>query len=156
TASVADDGTVVYTDGSDNLVSGFSGAPFDVYLYHPVSQANELISSVPGSPMEGVGGCGLGAVISANGSTVGYVGPDNGVDGQGGPQVDNGFRLDRTRGVTTLVSGSGGSATTGGNANSGAAGLGVAVSRDGRYIAFTSAATDLVSGQTGAPGNVFL
>jgi Tol biopolymer transport system component len=63
----------------------------------------------------------------------------------------------------TLVSGSGGSATQGGDADSGLIGLGagfsaraLAVTPDGRFIAFVSQATDLASGQSGAAGNVFL
>lgn len=58
--------------------------------------------------------------------------------------------------MTRLVSGVNGSATVTGNADSGSYGYSLVISRDGQFIAFFSLATNLVSGQSGAAGNVFL
>jgi hypothetical protein len=158
TASVADNGLVAYVDGSDNVISGFTGTAFDVYLYDPTTRANQLVSFDPASRTQGAGGAGLAAVISADGSAVAYVSDDNVVAGMdnAGMMIDNVFRYDVSSETNTLVSAAAGTTTTGGNANSGASGLSLAVSRNGLLIAFTSSATDLVPQQSGAAGNVFL
>jgi Tol biopolymer transport system component len=164
--AVADDGTVVFEDEdlSGQLISADTGASgANVYLYTPATQANQLVSAVSGSATAAAGQCGK-ALISADGSTVVYVSSAAGlVPGLAGGR-DNVFRYSVAAGTTTLVSGTGGSATTGGNGDSGALGFytygvgtyAVALTPDGRFIAFVSQATDLVSGQTGKPGNVFL
>ncbi len=165
TASVTNNGLVAYVDSSgmpdgssdpDDPVSGFFGTGTDVYLYNAATQTNQLVSFVPGSPTEGAGGTAFGAAISADGSTVVYTSGDYVAPGQSGPQNDNVFVYNVSAGVNTLISGSDGSATVGGDANSGAGGISLAVSGNGQFVAFTSDATDLIPGQTGAPDNVFL
>jgi Tol biopolymer transport system component len=160
-ASIADDGTVAWVSSSQ----GPTGQA-DAYLYSPTTHANQLVSAVAGSPAAGAGGV-LGAVISADASTVAFVtSAGNLVAGQSSTTADNVYRYVRSSGTTTLVSGAGGSATTGGNADSGgihpnvtsggAAGVSLVASRDGRFLAFTSDATNLVPGQTGPASNAFL
>ncbi|HJT79485.1 MAG TPA: hypothetical protein VJ739_19975, partial [Gemmataceae bacterium] len=160
TASVANNGLVAYADGSNNLVASGMDPGFitsDVYLYDPATQANRLVSFIQGSPTLGAGGVTFGAVISADGSHVAYVSDDNVTGGITTTVIDNVFSYDVQKVTNTLVSTMAGSTTVGGNANSGAAGLGLAVSSNGQFIAFTSEATNLVPMQSTAPGNnVFL
>jgi hypothetical protein len=154
--SVADDGTVAYVSKATNLV-GFSTSPNNVYLYSPGTQTNQLISTISGNPMTGAGSCPFGVVISSDASAVAYVSDaSNLVPGQSAGGVDNVFRYSRLAGTTTLVSGADGSATVPGNAASGAAGFSLVINSNGQFIAFASEATNLVAGQSGAAGNVFL
>jgi Tol biopolymer transport system component len=133
-ASIADDGTVVYSDANN------------VHLYSPATQTHQLLTTYNG-PMYGGGPV---AVISGDGSAVAYATTGDG-------SVWNVYRYDVHLGITTLLSGAGGSASVGGNANSGGPGEGlVSISHDGRFVAFTSQATNLLPGQSGAAGNVFL
>jgi Tol biopolymer transport system component len=144
-ASVADDGTVAYSSNASNLV-GSSSRGFNVYLYTPATQTNQKITIDDISVINGS----TEAVISGDGSAVAYVSTANGL-------VRNVFRYDRHTGTTILVSGAGGSAGVGGNADSGGRALGsIALSHDGRFLAFASQATNLLPGQSGAAGNVFL
>ncbi|HJT78640.1 MAG TPA: hypothetical protein VJ739_15665, partial [Gemmataceae bacterium] len=154
-ASVADNGTVVYESSGADLVN-FTTGPFNVFLYSPGTQTNRLLTTVAGAPTTAAG-LSYHAVISGDGSTVAYASaaPDL-VAGQTGGGVVNVFRYSVATGTTTLVSGAGGSATDSGSADSGGKGFALAVSRTGQFIAFASDATDLVPGQTGQPGNVFL
>jgi Tol biopolymer transport system component len=157
-ASVADDGTVAYVSRADDLVTPATirGDP-NVYLYSPGTQANQLVSTVSGSTTAGAGGAGTRAAVSGDGSTVVYTSTAaNLVAGETNPAgVLNVYRYNRSAG-TALVSGAAGSATASGDADSGAFGYGAAVSRDGRFVAFASRADDLVAGQAGQVGNVFL
>jgi Tol biopolymer transport system component len=154
-ASVAHDGTVVYESTGTNIAS-FTTGPFNIYLYSPATKSNRLVTTVAGSPGQDAG-LSYRAIISSDGSTVAYSSlAPNLVSGQTGSGVINVFRYSVATGATTLVSGAGGSTTASGNADSGGHGFAVAVSPKGQYIAFASDATDLVPGQTGQPGNVFL
>jgi Tol biopolymer transport system component len=157
--SVADNGTVAYISQAGNLVDPPTAAgDFNAYLCSPAMPLpiNQLISTVSGSPTVGAGGSGTRAVISRGGSTVVYTSTgSNLVEGENNPDhVMNVYRY-QLGGGTTLLSGANGSATDSGDEDSGAFGFSLAVSHDGKVIAFASRATDLVSGQSGAGGNVF-
>jgi Tol biopolymer transport system component len=163
-ASVADDGTVAYVSQATDLVTqGTVPDQANVYRYSLGTQFNELVSTVSGSAMDGAGGAGIRAVISGNGLTVVYTSSAANLVDPNGSNPDgvmNVFRYDQTTGTTTLLSGSRGSATDGGNGNSGAFGFSLAVSHDGKRVAFASLAgdlvPDLVPGQGDAADNVFL
>jgi hypothetical protein len=160
--SIADDGTVAYSSDSTNVV-GSPSSGYNVFLYTPATQTNQQITnnsilnpnSNPNTDS---------SVISGDGSAVAYVSTAVQVPGQAsGSSVRNVFRYDRSSGTTALVSGAAGSATVGGNADSAPAYNGavapsgsVTMSHDGRFVAFISLATNLVPGQSGAAGNVFL
>ncbi|HVS39759.1 MAG TPA: hypothetical protein VMS17_29650 [Gemmataceae bacterium] len=155
--SVANNGMVAFVDGSTDVISGFTGSAFDVYLYNPTTQSNQLVSFDPTqSSTFGAGGSTFGPVISADGSTVAFVSDDDVVAGMTSSLIDNVFSYSVSSQTNTLVSRAGGSPTTGGDANSGAAGFSVAVSSNGQFIAFASSATNLTAGQGSAAGNVFL
>jgi Tol biopolymer transport system component len=137
-ASVADDGTVAFSSVATNLV-GSPSAGGNVYLYTPATETNQRITANNNFSLNAGA-----AVISSDGSAVAY--------DLGGEL----YRYDRHTGTATLVSGAAGSSTVGGNAASGGTDKRVAISPDGRFIAFVSDATNLVPGQSGAAGNVFL
>jgi Tol biopolymer transport system component len=155
-ASIADDGTVAYQSFATNLVS-FTTQPENIYLYNPRTQTNRLITTVAGSPQTDAGSS-YRAVISGDASTVVYASAAASLvpNQTGGSGITNVFRYLVAGGTTQLVSGAGGSAAVTGNADSGGKGYGLAVSHDGNVIAFSSNATNLVAGQAGAAGNVFL
>jgi Tol biopolymer transport system component len=93
--------------------------------------------------------------LSADGRYLAFVSPSpNLVPGQrdangDGPSGTDVFLRDLAAGTTTLVSHAAGSETTAGNSDSGY--VGMALSADGRYVAYVSQATDLVPGQTVDP-----
>jgi hypothetical protein len=154
-ASVADDGTIAYVSLATNLVGFTTTKPQNVYLYSSSSQTNQLISAMSGAPTTDAGSSAT-AFISRDGSAVTYVSdaPDL-VPGQTGNAGEaNVFRYDRLTGTTTLVSGRNGSATT--TTSNFASPYGLAISGNGLLIAFISDAPDLIPGQSGTSGNVFL
>jgi Tol biopolymer transport system component len=145
-ASVADDGTVAFTSSSTNLGSTPTSA-VNVYLYTPANQANQRIT-IDSSP-----GVYLVPILSGDGSAVAYASTGAQVSGQVPDGHFNVFRYDRHAGTTKLVSQAVGSSTSvGGNGDSGH----IALSHDGRFLAFDSDATNLLAGQSGAAGNAFL
>jgi hypothetical protein len=154
-AAIADDGTVVYESRDTNLVN-FTTMRFNVYLYSPATQTNQLVTTAAGSSTMDAG-LSYHAMISSDGSTVAYASAATDlVANQTGSFIINVFRYSRSTGTTTLVSGAEGSTTASANDDSGGNGYGIAISRDGRFIAFASKATNLVAGQSGTAGNVFL
>ena len=161
-ATVADNGLVAYVDRADNLISPSPG-PFQVYLYNPNTQTNRLISFAANNPTAGTFGSGQAAVISRTGTAVAYVSQDVaelvGAGGQNNPQNDNVFLYNIASGQNTLLTRSTKSTpgdVFGGDGESGAAGMSLAVSADGQTVAFSSDADDLVPNQSGAADNVFL
>jgi hypothetical protein len=173
--SVSADGRyAVFTSTATNLVPGQVDANFssNVFLFDRETNTTTLVSHVTGAPVSAGDQDSGAAAISADGSIVTFVSyATNLVPGQT-PNPTAGFthdvyRYNRKTDTTTLVSGSGGSAVTGGNDISGpeiVSGGQVlldtaipAISADGRYIAFSSFATDLLPGSSQVRGtNVFL
>ena len=100
--------------------------------------------------------------LSADGRYVAFVSPNpnlvpgqRDINGDGQLVAMDVFVRDLVAGTTTLVSHVSGSETTAGNDGSGLDGA--VLSADGRWVAFTSQATDLVSGQpVSSFGNVYL
>ncbi|MFL6232051.1 MAG: TolB family protein [Thermoanaerobaculia bacterium] len=135
----ADGRWIAFASGATDL----DGAASGVFLYDSLSGSLRRI------------GPGTAPVISAGGGAVAFfsnainVSPGQ-VDANG---ADDLFLFDRVAGTITLVSHTAGSATT--TADAGAvsgAGARPALSPDGRWIAYLSNATDLVTGQAAAPG----
>jgi len=163
--SLSDDGGFVAfaSDGTD-LDSGARDAngARDVYLYDRAAGTNDLLSRRDaGLPSLSAGGDSANnytsPVISHDGRWIAFTSAaanlvTGQIDTNGGIDV---FLRDRTGGTTILVSRSTASATQSGNGPSYPT---PAVSEDGRWVAFSSSATDLVSGQTPSLGtsNVFL
>lgn len=157
--SISDDGRyVVYVTTATNVKTGTTDAngDQDVYIYDRVNQSTALVSHQNGSLTTAGNGKAGSAIISGNGRYVAFTDDStNLIAGQTDTNTDMDlFLYDRTNGSIVLVSRSSGSATT--TANNGVRSM--AISDDGRFVVFTSEATNLVTGQTDANGglDVFL
>jgi len=151
--TISDDGRYVgYMSLANDLVSGFAdnnGTSVsnhkggDVYVYDRVTGGNEVVSHTPGAPLNGGNGNSYAPSISGDGRYVAYWSSGNsmvaGMPPGSGREV---FVYDRQTGTTALVSHAAGSATTPGNGGSN----NPAISRDGKYVVFQSAANTLVTG----------
>ena len=127
---------------------GGQGA-FDVFLYDRVARTTVLVSHDAASPTTGANDETEAPAISADGRWVVFPSAaTNLVDGL--PENANGqFRLflyDRVTEALTLVSSSDFLETTGGSGG-GVGASSAAISADGRFIAYSSTAPDLVAGQ---------
>ena len=153
----ADGRYVMFQSNAGNLVPGQSdtlGYPStdtDVFLYDRLSGTTTLVSHAEGQPTRGTGRS-FQAVLSADGRYVAYASasPEL-VAGTGAGS--NIFLYDRTTGVNFLVSRRTGATTPGGTDSSGPT-----ISADGRYVAYSSMAANLVPGQTdtNSQSDVFL
>jgi Tol biopolymer transport system component len=152
---VSTDGSVVvFQSNASDLVSG-PNSPFyagQLYLYDRSTGGITLVSHDAASPSAPAGGGGGHPAVSGDGRWIAFVGNGSLVVGQ----VDNNsggdiFLFDRTTGANILVSHANSSPLQAGDGTSNAP----SISADGRYIAFVSNASNLVSGQAGA-GGVFL
>lgn len=155
---LSDDGRyLVFESDAPNLVAGqvdLNGEP-DVFLHDRVADTLTLVSHVPGGPTTTGNLASFGARVSADGAWVAFVSFASdlvtGTDANlGGSDV---YQYSRASGTLTLVSHAAASSGTSGNAGSEAA----QISADGAFVAFASAATDLVTGSdTNAGSDVFL
>jgi hypothetical protein len=176
----ADGRYVAYGSFATDLIPGFvdsNGPPIpfyyggvDVYLYDRVTQTNQLVSRQAGMP--NVGGNANSAsvtgypdyllTISDDGRYVGYI--SVATDLVAGLVNNNGmldenftgsdvFVFDRVTGLNSLVSHTPGAPLNTGNSKA----FAPSISGDGRYVAYWSLSSNLVSGMTGGGGrNVFL
>jgi Tol biopolymer transport system component len=152
-----DGSAVVYWSSATNLISGPGSSLFsgELYLYDRTTGANILVSHDPASASTPVSG-GVSQsgyyAVSGDGRWIAYAYTGSLVTGQvdsnGGGDI---FLFDRTTGTNILVSHASSSSVQAANGTSSAP----SISADGRYIAFTSSASNLVTGQAGA-GGVFL
>lgn len=159
-STVAEDPAIFSGDGkflafvstSTNLVAGQTDTNDrdDVFLFGRITGATELVSREAGSATTTADDYSYSPSLSADGAQIAWrSGATNLVTGQ----IDTNtfqdvFVFDRPTGATTLVSHALGQPATAGNTGSGTAPRigSPAVSPDGRLIAFTSAATDLIDG----------
>ena len=145
---------VAFTSRATDLVAGFvdgNGASADLYVRDLSTAATTLISADSSGSRSGNGGVGLGAgegfAISADGRFVAFT--SQATDLVDGLQDENGqsdvFVRDRLTGTTSLASAALGALTTTGNGRSITTSVrSPAISSDGRFVVFFSAATDLV------------
>ena len=141
---------VAFESAASNLVAGDIGSQTDVFVRDLVSAATRRVSEVAG-----VGGNEISAqpAISADGRFVAYgSSATNLVPGDTNDSSDV-FLWDRTNGSTKRVS-VGPQGVQGGEGS----GLfnGVGISYSGRYISFTSAASNLVADDTNSSNDVFV
>ncbi len=152
----ADGSQLVFIGSGANFVEGqVDGLTFDVFLYDRAAGTNTLVSHTSSSPVTAAGS-GTEAVISADGLWVAFVsGSGDLVAGQS-PTSFHGyvFLYSRATGTNVLVSHVSSSSTTTPLAQSSSP----AISSDGSRVAYASAATNLVTGQTDTNGvlDVFL
>src|SRR3954453_6073847 len=149
--SISRDGRyVAFLSTANNLAPGqidrnanYGQSANDVFLYDRVARATTVVSHDAGSSVITGNQESIAPVISADGRWIVYSsGSTNLVDGL--PDGFAQFRLflyDRISGSTTLVSSS---AALEAEGCGGCGALSAAISADGRFIAFTSGAPDLV------------
>ncbi len=162
--SISADGRFVAFESSEtNLVPGQAGAntasEANVFLYDRQSGTTSLVSHVSGSDTTTANADSVGAVISADGNSVVFESAASDlVADQAGPNtVASVFLYDRLTQTVTLVNHVSGSALTTPSPPN-AQVFPLSISSDGRFIAYISSATDMVSGQAGnaGQGNLFL
>lgn len=151
----ADGRYVVFRSTATNLVSGQTDANGgdDVFLFDRDTGTLTLVSHVQGSAVTAGNGTSQNPRISSDGGYAAFTSAaTNLVSGQTDPIASSSdvFLYQRSSGSVTLVSRSAASATTVGNDSSSAPDL----SSDGSYVAFSSGATNLVTGQTDTNGSL--
>jgi Tol biopolymer transport system component len=141
---VTDDGHVVFLSLASDLVAGQSGASFGVFLYDKTSDTTVLVSHTAGSATVPAAGKSILPAVSADGQTVAYL--SQAADLVASQSDANGdydaFVYDATTGDSTLASHAAVSLETAGDARC----FDLSLSADGKTVAFSSTATDLVPG----------
>jgi Tol biopolymer transport system component len=142
---------VAFYSNADNLAAEDAGAPYDVFLYDRKMEAMRRVSAAS----DGTGGNGdsVGPAMSANGKVlVFYSYASNLVDDDLNGDSADVFRVDLMSGAVTLLSRNADGTAGDGDSYFYAPSL----SSNGRYLAFTSAATNLVAGDTNGRYDEFL
>jgi hypothetical protein len=150
-----DGGWVLYSSTASNVLTGQTGTD-GIYLFDRATGNRILVNRSHGSPTSASSGVAQAGDLSIDGRWIAFSGFFTDlIPGQSTGSRSNVFLFDRLTGATALVSHALGSSTTGGN------GLSAwteppAISGDGRWIAFESEATNLVTGQgASTDGNIF-
>jgi Tol biopolymer transport system component/fibronectin type 3 domain-containing protein len=161
----ADGRFVVYVSSASNLVSGQTEPTTrpvgqDIFLFDRLTGLNNLVSHTAGAAATSSDGGSLNPVISADGSYVAFMSESTDlVPGQVSKLLDdNVFLYNVATGATTLVSHASDSATNAANGGSNNS-TSPALSAEGRFLVYSTQATNLVAGQvdTGQNGSdVFL
>ncbi|MBK7645370.1 MAG: PD40 domain-containing protein [Planctomycetes bacterium] len=147
----ADGRFVAFVSEATNLVPGDTNERPDVFVRDLLTGVVERISqSANGAPADGPS---EGAAISADGRYVAFASSAMnliaGENTSGAPQVWDVYVRDRTAGTTVRAS-----ASTAGGKGNGHSFL-PAICADGRYVAFASEATNLISSDLDAQADVF-
>ncbi len=143
---------VAFESTASNLVSGDISGERDIFVRDRRNGTTERVN-VEGAGVEATGGPSFFASISANGNSVAFSSAaTNLVAGDGNGRMDV-FVRDRKKGETTRVSVN--SAGIAGNGDS-VTGPTPAVGGGERYVAFLSAATNLVAGDVNGVADVFV
>jgi Tol biopolymer transport system component len=152
----ADGSSVAFLSSAADLVPGQSTLTTSVYLYQRATGAVSLVSHAAGVPLGPPNGSSSGLRISADGRWIAFLSQaTNLIAGElpsSSSYASNAFLYDRVAGALRLASHTTASLLTPGTAGD------LALSADGRYLAFDSPAPDLVPGQVnlGSSGNVFV
>ena len=151
--SISADGRyVAFHSFASNLVLGDTNSAADVFVRDRVTEETTRVSVASGGTQ--VSGASSLPSISADGRLVVFESVAANVvanDTNNGSDI---FVHDRMTGETTRVSVS--SEGTQANGSSGTGNSPSSISADGRYVAFRSAATNLVSGDTNNAGDIFV
>ncbi|HEX6595636.1 MAG TPA: hypothetical protein VF045_01785 [Acidimicrobiales bacterium] len=147
--SVSVDGRfLAFGSASTNLVSGDTNGVEDIFVRDRGTGATLRVSMSSGGAQ--ANGNSYNPAISSNGNFVAFESDASNVVGGDTNGTRDIFRRDRSTGTTILVSVSSGGAIGNGLSS------GAAISSDGRYVAFSSSASNLVSGDTNAAGDIFI
>ena len=148
TAISADGRFVAFVSLANNLVSGDTNSTFDIFVRDRQNAATERVSLASGG-LQANDGSGGGS-ISGDGRYVAFTSSaSNLAPGDTNGEMDV-FVYDRQMALTERVS----VASDGGQGNDFS--TSDAISADGRYVAFSSYATNLVIGDTNAVADVFV
>ena len=141
TPSISGDGSLVaFVSQATNLVAGVSGS--QIYVQNRQTNQAEVVSRDSNASVIQGNGVSSDPAMSADGRFVTFVSQStNLVPGVSGQQV---YLRDRQIGKTTLVSSSSSGVISNGTVNGAPS-----ISSDGQFIAFTSNASNLVSGVVG-------
>ncbi|MCG8649039.1 MAG: hypothetical protein MI861_04365, partial [Pirellulales bacterium] len=149
--SVSNDGSFIsFRSSADNLVPGDTNGSTDVFVYNRLSDTIERVSvSSEGAESNG-NSFSFPRSISADGRFIAFI--SDAANLAGGDQNDSidSFVHDRVTGVTTRVS----TSAEGVEADGGT--LNTSISADGRTIALTSLATNLIPDDNNAFADVFV
>lgn len=149
-ASISADGRyVVFQSAATNLVSADTNGQYDIFRKDLLT--GELMrASTSSSGLQASDGNSTGSSISADGRYVLFNSTSTDLVGGDTNGVADLFRRDMLTGEIIRVStSSSGVEATGGSTASGT------LSSDGRYVVFTSSATNLISGDTNALADIF-
>jgi Tol biopolymer transport system component len=141
----ADGRYVAFVKDGDGVVPGDENGAIDLFLRDRVTGETDGIGVNGQGELVGA----YGGTVSDDGRSVGFAGPDGLAAGDANGLTDVYLR-NRLDGVTTLVT-----AGLGGSAANGQSGM-PEISADGRFVAFESDASNLVSGDTNNTTDVFL
>jgi Tol biopolymer transport system component len=145
---------VVFASVATNLVAGDNNLTTDVFAHDTRTGVTERISESSTGGDGNFGGCAfVQPQITPDGRYVAFASYSTNLVAGGTIYTGlNVFVRDRHTGTTELVSGS----TTGTPADNDSGTSGFAISDDGRFVVFSSFASDLVSGVNTSVGDVFL
>lgn len=143
----ADGSTVAFASTSSNLVAGDTNGVSDVFVYD-IQGGSAARVSVNSAGQQGTGAS-LAPSISRDGHTVAFA-TSSAFDGTDTNGISDIYLRDGNHSTTSLISRS-----TGGTIGNGAS-TAASLSSEGDYVAFTSSATNLVSGDSNGAADVFV
>lgn len=147
----ADGGTVAFISGSPNLVEGDTNGEYDVFVLDRATNGMTRVS-VSSAEEEANQDSFDHPSVSADGRFVAFgSSASNLVPDDANGSASDVFVRDRQEGTTTRVS-----VPSSGSELTGSGGSGPSISNDGRYVAFSSSAPDLVEGDAGNDSDVFV
>jgi Tol biopolymer transport system component len=147
--SISSDGRyVAFESNATNLVTGDTNGVYDVFLHDRTTNMTVRVS-VASSGTEG-NNTSVSPTVSADGRFVAFVSSANNLVLNDTNGSDDVFVRDLQNGTTVLISVD--SASVQGNGSSSSP----KISADGRYVAFSSNATNLVPGDTNAASDIFI
>jgi Tol biopolymer transport system component len=144
----ADGRFVAFVSEATNLVPGDTNGILDVFVHDRQTRVTERVN-VDTAGMQ-ANGSGLTLAISADGRVVAFESSATNLVPGDTNGVSDVFVHDRQTGVTERVSVDSGGAQANDTSDE------PAISADGRFVAFVSVATNLVSGDTNGVGDVFV
>jgi hypothetical protein len=145
------DGAIIgFSSSATNLVTGDTNGKSDVFIAERVGGTRLTNITISGNDYSGVSSGGISSGVSCDGNYMSfYSTATNIVTGDTNSNWDV-FRYSRVSGQTELVSRD--SSGSIGNGRS----YGASLSGDGRYIAFWSASTNLVTSDTNGTEDIFI
>ncbi|BAU12161.1 hypothetical protein LEP3755_26900 [Leptolyngbya sp. NIES-3755] len=161
------DGTrVIFTSTATNLINGDTNAQQDVFVRDLTTSSTFLISRTPtgsvGNNTSGTNSTSIGAptsvpVLTSDGTTAIFVSLAKDLAPDDTNDLVDGFAVSVAAGNATVFSRRNDDPTLASRTGSGTSTAGAnSISEDGRYIVFTSAAPEIVNGDTNGVADVFL